>query len=179
MDPALGNKPFAVLLCRFSDSTAAPQEAAFYQTAFDNTYPHIGHYWRDVSGAQLNIDGTQVYGWYTLPNRASDYFDTSTTYPTPAERSKLWDDCTSLADPAVDYTAYYGVILVFQDWPESKGRFGDWRQYTLDGQTRIWGITFVSATDFGTSLALIKHEMGHAFNMRHSIGADGRAYISR
>lgn len=179
VDPALGNKPFAVLLCRFSDSAATPQGVAFYQAAFDNTYPRIGHYWRDVSGDQLNIDGTQVYGWYTLPNPASDYFDTSTTYPTPAERSKLWDGCTSLADPEVDYTVYYGVLLVIQDWPEAKGRFGDWRQYTLDGQTRIWGFAFVSATDFGTSLALIKHEMGHAFNMRHSIGPDGRAYVSR
>jgi len=177
--PATGNRSFAILLCRFSDFADGLKSASFYQTAFDFQYPHIGHYWSEVSFGKLNIDSSQVYGWYTLPNPRASYFDLAETNLTTQERTNLWNDCTAAADTQVDFTKHYGVILVFEDWPSSKPRYGNWLRRTLEGQTRIWGMAYLSANDFSHSLATVKHEMGHTFSMSHSLGPNGAAYVNR
>ena len=31
------------------------------------SYPGLDHYWRELSYNQMNVTGSEVVGWYTLP----------------------------------------------------------------------------------------------------------------
>ncbi len=105
-----GSQPWLVILCKFSDVPEEPRSVSDYQALLSSSYPGMDHFWREVSYNRINLGGSRVVGWYTLPSPRSSYlygslplFDTGTSFA----------DAIRLADPYVNFTSYAGITLVF------------------------------------------------------------------
>jgi hypothetical protein len=64
-----GSKPAATILCRFADSTGTtPHSPSWFDTLVSGTSkPGIDHFWREVSYNNINLSGSQVFGWNNCP----------------------------------------------------------------------------------------------------------------
>jgi hypothetical protein len=66
--PFRGSVKWSVLLCRFSDSPAAPRTVAGYRSLFFGVGTGgAADYWRAVSYGGINFARSVVRGWYTEP----------------------------------------------------------------------------------------------------------------
>ncbi|MDO9302980.1 MAG: hypothetical protein Q7T89_16450, partial [Anaerolineales bacterium] len=161
-----GNQPFVSIMCKFADVSGEPKNLSYFQGMYGSSYPGLDHYWREVSYDAINIQGSNAYGWYTLPQPRSYYvysgifnFDRATT------------DCIGKANSDVNFSNFTGINLMFNE--ELNGyAWGGSRYMTLDGITKSWPITWEPPWGYGNS-GVISHEMGHAFGLPHSSGNYG------
>lgn len=161
-----GSKPFINVLCKFSDIATEPKTQAQVQTMMANSFPGLDHYWRAMSFNQLDIAGSVVTTWYTLPNPRAFYLDGSGE----ADLDLLADHCTAAADADVNFPTFYG-INTFYNGSLGCCAWGGGKTLTLDGQTKTYSFTWLPP--FGQNHGVIGHEMGHAFTFPHSACPDG------
>jgi len=170
-NPPVGPQPFVTLLCQFADLRAAPVAPAHFEALLADGADSLDAYWREVSYGRINLAGSRVAGWYTLPATRSAY--------TNADRSpdlfRLADDCTTAADADIIFPDFVGINLAFNGGFPG-GPMGGQVCLDRDGQTRCYGVTFLWS-DLLADRAALAHEMGHAFGLRHSdiSGAPGYA----
>src|SRR5207245_2130638 len=64
-----GPQAWVTILCRFADSsTVTPRSVSWFNTLMlGTTPPGLDHYWRELSFNNVNLTGSAVYGWHTLP----------------------------------------------------------------------------------------------------------------
>ena len=69
--------PWAVILCKFTDGNDEPFPPQYYQDLF--TKNDVGspwnmvRYFHDYSHGNLDLTGTQVFGWFQLDKSVADY----------------------------------------------------------------------------------------------------------
>ena len=169
------SQAWVTILCRFADATdVTPYPVSFYEGMMGASYPGLEHYWREVSDEHLpNLNGSVVVGWYNLPQPQS-YYQGAESY----EIEKILEDCTATANSDVFFPDFDGINLAFnQDFDSSIPGYGAARGgsyfFTLDGQRRFWGITWMPewAHERQETWA---HEMGHALGLQHSSGPYGQ-----
>lgn len=170
-NPELGTKPYVVILCKFSDSTAVPFSRSVYERWVSTSFPGMGDYWREVSGGSMNIDGSEVLGWYTLPHPYTYYYPNGSQGDSTL--SRLMNDCTVAADADVDFPQFAGVILQFNG--DAAAAWGGSAMLTLDGQTKTYGMTWMPNWSTPATYA---HEMGHTLGWMHSHGPYNLTYDS-
>ena len=171
-----GSKPWATILVRFSDSPAiTPKPKTYFDGLMSNVYPGLDHYWREQSYNQVNIAGSQTFGWYNLPHPKAYYLaggDGCGTY----KLQELIDDATTVSNGDIDFTQFYGFQIMMNEnlggW--ACGTSGWW--LTLDGQTHFWGVTWMPA--WAETPGIVGHETGHGFGLDHSSGAYSATYDS-
>ena len=169
--PRLGSHPYVTIGCKFSDIAAEPHTIATYTTWTTGTsYPGLNHYWPEQSFNQMNVTGSAMVGWYTLPQPRSYYVTTG-----GLNFAGLVADCTGAADPDVDFTQFYGINLQFNAVLDCCS-WGGTRTLTLDGQTKAYGMTWMA--DW-VDVAVYAHEEGHSLGLPHSSGPYGQTYDSR
>src|SRR3954451_5024484 len=81
--------PLAVILCKFLDDSSEPQQRKWYEMLFTHVgagTDNLPQYFRDISHGHFEIDYSQVFGWYTLKKKASDYTGSGAN---PAGRNEL------------------------------------------------------------------------------------------
>jgi M6 family metalloprotease-like protein len=166
----VGAHPYVTILCKFADVASEPHTVATY-TAWTagTTYPGLDHYWRELSYGRMNVTGSAVAGWYTLPHPLSYYMDSIWLRLDDAA-----SDCTRAADPDVDFPRFYGINLQFNG-ATLRSWGGSWT-LTADGQTKRYGMTWLQGSAPRTEYA---HEEGHALGLDHSSGPYGQTYDSR
>ena len=169
----IGSHPFVTILCKYSDVATVPHTVATYTAWTTGTsYPGLDHYWREVSYNRMNVTGSTVVGWYTLPQPMAHYFPNGSV-----DISALGADCTSAADADVYFPQFYGINLQFNGQVE--GQPGGWGgSWTLpaDGQTKSYGMTWLQGRT--TDRYVYAHEEGHSLGLPHSSGPYTQTYDS-
>ena len=168
--PVTGNKPWIMILVRFSDSTDyTPQPKEYFEELMGNEFPGLDHYWREQSYGALTTAGSKVAGWYNLPHPKSYYAPTTAVCQEGC--NLLWQDAVALAtaDPGRTwrFPDFYGIgIIVNDDRSCPCGGCGGGPGWaTLDGVGKAWaGVTIWSPQN----LYVIVHETGHGFLLPHS-----------
>ena len=157
---AAGSYPYVSLMCKFSDIPVPPEGLSYFQNMYSNAYPGLDHYWRRQSYNTVNVLGSTAAGWFTLPHTQAYYegLINGTSYSTML--NALYDDCTNAASGSVNVNNYSGVNLMFND-TFGPYAWGGWGGVTWEPP---WG---------WHNVAVIGHEMGHAFGLPHSNNADG------
>ncbi|MBI3950446.1 MAG: hypothetical protein HY314_08340 [Acidobacteria bacterium] len=138
--------PWAVIKCKFSDQ---PQEPTF-DPAFITGADGMSGYWQDVSYGQISLDGSAVYGWYTLPFTLAE--------GQKKTRGQRIDACIAAATD-VDFSQYYSVIAILNAQIDSGSAGG---RVVLD--PLAWFVSFAA------------HEMGHGYGLDHSFDDSGVVY---
>ena len=72
----MSNDKFAVLLCKFTDDQNEPRERKFYEMLFTHAgagTSNLPLYFNDISHNHLDTNGSEVFGWFTMNKKVSDY----------------------------------------------------------------------------------------------------------
>jgi M6 family metalloprotease-like protein len=181
----LGPQPWVSILCRFSDVTDTPRSPEWFRTQFSDSYPGLDDYWSEVSYGRMSLAGSDVAGWYDLPQPRSFY-----GFPGDDAQSIDWDrireHCIAAADADVDFTNFYGINVMLNS--PGAANAGGIFPFVLDGRTDTWGYTVMPAPPpTGTpssggkgwaDLGILIHEMGHGMSFPHSSGSATNDYDS-
>ncbi len=157
---ASGSYPYVSLLCKFSDIAVPSEGLSYFQNMYANVFPGLDHYWRAQSYNMVDVIGSTAAGWFELPHPRSYYTDLISGGNYSPMLNALYDDCTGVASPSVNLDDFVGINLMFN---ETFGPYawGGWGGVTWEPP---WG---------WHNVAVIGHEMGHAFGLPHSNNADG------
>ena len=173
-----GSQPYVWILLRFGDNSSTPQQPTWYQTQATGPAPSLDHFWRELSFNNIDIVGSTVVGWYTLPHPRSYYvYDIDPNDPgDEVNFNRCLDDAVALADPDVYFPNFIGINLIFNDTLDCCA-WGGGRNITADGQTKGYGVTWMPPWGW-YEVGYLGHEMGHSLGLPHSSGPYGETYDS-
>lgn len=150
--------PWAVILVKFSDDPDTNPDRTIYEKLFTTAGTGTDNmlaFFRDMSHGRLDLSGSEVFGWYRLAWRRSDYI--GNTSPVPAgkiDRGGLLNATRAAATAAgVDLSRFSGVVA------------------SAFGQTDLCGwVGGMAALCDQLSLqpSLLGQEMGHGYGLDHA-----------
>ena len=150
--------PWAIILVRFRDQTEALPALTKYQelfTSVGNNKLNMVDYFKDMSHRKLDLNGSHVFGWYTLPLLKANYV--GNTYPQPQgklNRNGLLDAARAAAVAnGVDLTQYAGVVVSALGAVDLCGWVG--------GMAAL-------CDSFSLTPSLLGQEMGHGYGLDHA-----------
>ena len=166
-----GAQHWAVLMCKFSDVSSEPQTKSFFENMFERTTgPSLHNYWREVSYNNITAITADAHGWFTLPKSRAGYSFSSATAGFAVE--DIIQDCINVANPSVNFSLYDAVaVMLNSDSPVAITTL--WPLSYPDGAVIQLGALAIPSNKY--NLALVAHEMGHAYSLPHS-SANGNEY---
>jgi M6 family metalloprotease-like protein len=168
-----GVTTWVTLMCKFSDIATEQKTRDFFQGQYGSAIGQLDHYWQEVSYGQINLAGSQAYGWRSLPQPRSYYVTKDANGKDKADLGKLYTDCTAAFDPEVNFAVNGGVqgINMMFNGDLDGFAWGGGRCGTLDGINKCWSTTWNPPWSFN-NLAPLSHEMGHAYGLPHANNSD-------
>jgi hypothetical protein len=141
--------PWAVLLCTFNDDATLPFTRRFYENLLTNAgtgYNNMVDYYRQYSHGNIDLGGSRVFGWLTLPESLAE----ARTKP----RVHLLDLARQIAgDQGIDLAPFWGLLVCINVGYETFG--------VQDGRAAV-------ADAFGMHPGVLAQEMGHGYGLDHS-----------
>ena len=111
--PMTKQTPWAILLCKWNDMPDEPKPVAFFEKLFTATgrgTNNMVDFFDDVSHGNIDIGGSQVFGWITLNQNRSDYQGSGAN---PAGRQQLIDWAKQAANDAqINLERFFNVWFV-------------------------------------------------------------------
>jgi hypothetical protein len=146
-----GSQKLAVLLCKFKDTEhAEPNPRGFYEDLFRRGTGGVNDYWSAASHGNIDLDGTEVFGWKTLDQTTTEYRTTHVG---------RWDKIQGAADAfGINPDQYFGVVAMFNSDVKDAGRAG----------------VGVLANYDSHNTSFLAHETGHLFGLGHSFDQSDR-----
>jgi hypothetical protein len=150
---------WAVLLCKFADDQAVPPPLLHYQRLFTGVgagSSNMVDYFRDMSHGQLDLSGSQVFGWFTLTQNRSAYAGNIATPPAGQfNRNGLFALCQQAAlNNGVPLGTFDGTVV------------------SMIGNVDLWGGPPGVMNAFCDTLSLspspLGQEMGHGYGLDHA-----------
>lgn len=149
--PFRGSTRVQVILCRTSDSGAPPRPAQHYRDLLlTRGNGGLADYWHDISYGNFDNGGSQVHGWYRLPQTTAQYM--------ALDRWGKVDACLAAAR-----TAPTGAF----DVPASDIRY----VVTAPG-VDLFGWAGGAFLSWDVDVGLVAHEGGHGIGLDHSFSND-------
>lgn len=166
-----GAQHWAVLMCKFADVGNEPQNKSFFENMFKRTSgPSLHNYWREASYNNISAITADAHGWFTLPKSRAGYNFSSATAGFNVE--EIIQDCINVANPTVNFAPYDAVaVMLNSDSPVAIATL--WPLSYPDGAVINLGAIAIPSNKY--NLALVAHEMGHAYFLPHS-SANGSEY---
>jgi hypothetical protein len=172
-----GSVPWVTILCKFSDVSAEPKTPLHIEGLMGAAWPGLDFYWREVSFDNINIVGSIVVGWVTLPQPRSYYvYDIGGDGSINFDFTRATNDCTSLANPSVYFPDFSGIQMLFNSDLDGYA-WGGSRYLSLDGVSKRYSTTWYPPWGYNNQ-SVIAHEMGHGLGLPHSSGPYGATYDS-
>ncbi|HWD41801.1 MAG TPA: hypothetical protein VG944_23375 [Fimbriimonas sp.] len=171
--PLTGTKKFITILAKFSDVPGAPHPQTWYQQMMTGSPPSLNHYYNEQSYSNINLNNSLVLDWVSLPKTQSQY---QTSDGFGVDFLSVENDAIAAVAGSVDFTQYYGINVIVNSSVGNIGGVGGQMSFTLNGVTRMWGITYNNSGD--SMFPLLAHEMGHTFGFDHSSGPYSTPYDS-
>lgn len=167
-----GAQPWVTLRCRFNDLSTTDR---IVNTSIltGSSYPSLDEYWREASYNAINLSGSVVTNWVTLPQPRSFYIGSS------ANLSALANDCTAASDSQVNFNSFIGINMLFNAALDCC-LWGGGMFFTLDGTSKAWRSTWVGlpSDNYNFLYSGLAHETGHGFGFPHSSGPYSQTYDS-
>jgi hypothetical protein len=141
--------PWAVLLCMFNDNSTAPFTRRFYENLFTNAGVGLGNmvdYFRDYSHGTIDLGGSRVFGWLTLPESLA----VANTKPREHILTLAKQTATNAG---VDLSPFWGVIVCTNVVYQTFG--------FQNGQAAV-------ADAAGMFPGILGQEIGHGYGLDHS-----------
>lgn len=110
-----GFKPFAIVLCRFKDvAELSIPKSRFYQFLSQSGKIELFDYWREVSYQNIDLIGSEVFGWYTMKySFVSDGRDPYKDGQFHRNRVAWIAEAIRLCgENGVDVTRFYGLFVI-------------------------------------------------------------------
>ncbi len=171
----IGNKQWVMLQCKFAGYDDEPMYPAYYSGMFSADFPGLDHFWREQSYDLINLDGSVIFGWYQLPHEPEYYLPPEGQSITVGLLLILANDCVSAADDDVDFSQYYGIMMMLNADPYSMAFGTLTTKMTIDGAYKNWGMMWIPPWGI-ENIGIVAHEMGHTFGLLHSSGEYGLIY---
>lgn len=169
-----GSLPIVSIICTLPDGSSMPPPQ-YYEELTGDVYPGVNHFWNEVSRNNVNFTGSVVKGPYVLPHTTPVYvYDVDGDGEDDVDLKRLIEDCTSVADPDVRFTDFFGIRMFFNSELDGFGYGGSW-MLQRDGSSKVYGAAWLPLP---SSQYLTAHETGHMLGLPHSVGPRGE-YDSR
>jgi len=145
--------PWAILLCKFSGNDSEPFPRKYYESLFTKVGQgtrNMVDFFQDMSHGNLDLSGSQVFGWFTLDQKRSDY---SGSGANSQGRQDLidWARAKAAADGGVDFSKFFNVVVC------------------MNVQTDLFGGGSGAVCDnLSMQPSLLGQEMGHGYLLDHS-----------
>jgi hypothetical protein len=170
----LGSQKYITILCRFGDfADFTPKPPSEIQDLLDR----VDNYWQEVSYNRANLEGSDVTGWYNLPDTRAGY---AGSFPAGGiDLDKFTTDCIDQADPDIFFPDFDGIILLVNT--NLFGAFGGFGSpafpFNRDGEIKNYKLLYLSS-DGWHNQDIFTHEVAHTFSLPHSSGPYGMVYDS-
>ena len=154
--PMTKQTPWAILLCKWNDMPNEPKPVAFFEKLFTATgrgTNNMVDFFDDVSHGNIDISGSQVFGWITLTQNRSDYQGSGAN---PAGRQQLIDWAKqAVNDAQIKLERFFNVVVCMSATPTV-------------GTDLFGGVSGVVCDTNVLQPSVLGQEMGHGYDLDHS-----------
>ena len=102
-----GSHPWAVILCNASDQVApkVPALSYFHDLVASSSANGLYTWWQQISSGNLDLQGSNVFGWYSLPNTLAQLSVMSRAQIVSAAR-------TAATAAGADFSSYLHTLAI-------------------------------------------------------------------